>query len=193
MRGTNGGNPLLDVARRIEGARGLDAVVDRARPVVSDRLTAWPGVADALHGRWLGHALHPLLTDFPLGSWIGATLLDLAGGPGGRRSADRLVGLGIVLAVPTALAGAADWAANADRRVGRVGTAHAALHATALTLYGGSWLLRRRGRRRAGVAVSLVAGTVATASGYLGGHMTLRLQAPPEALSDPSAEVGGAP
>jgi hypothetical protein len=186
MRDTNTGNPLLDVARRVEEASGLDAVVDGIRPELARRLAAWPRAADALHGRWLGHALHPLLTDFPLGSWIGATLLDLTGGPGSRRSADRLVGLGLVLAVPTALAGAADRAASDDRRVGRVGAVHAALNGATLALYGGSWLLRRRGHRRSGVAVSLVAGSVATASGYLGGHLTLRLQAPPDALSDPA-------
>ncbi len=178
----------LDLAVRIEEATVLDPVVDRVRPVVARELAAWPRAADLLHGRWLGHALHPLLTDFPLGSWIGATLLDLTGGPGARRSADRLIGLGIVLALPTALAGAADWAVS-DRRVGRVGTVHAAMNGVALVLYGGSWLLRRRGHRRAGVTTSLVGGAVATASGYLGGHMTLRLQAPPDALSAPPSRT----
>jgi hypothetical protein len=32
---------------------------------------------DALSGTWLGHALHPLLTDVVIGSFVSATLLDL--------------------------------------------------------------------------------------------------------------------
>lgn len=40
-----------------------------------------PGaLKDALSGAWLGHALHPALTDVVLGSFLSATLLDLLGG-----------------------------------------------------------------------------------------------------------------
>ena len=40
-------------------------------------------VKDALSGTWLGHALHPLLTDLPIGTWTSAVLLDWLGGQGG--------------------------------------------------------------------------------------------------------------
>src|SRR2546421_12126666 len=40
-----------------------------------------PGrVKDLLSGTWLGHALHPLLTDLPIGSFTSAMALDLLGG-----------------------------------------------------------------------------------------------------------------
>ena len=68
----------------------------------------------------------------------------------------------------------------------RVGLVHAVLNNVALLLYGTSWCLRRRGRRRAGVLSSLTAGVVVTASGYLGGHMSYRLGAPPRSLSGPA-------
>src|SRR5215472_1755611 len=32
-----------------------------------------------LNGTWLGHPLHPLLTDVPIGAWTATILLDLAG------------------------------------------------------------------------------------------------------------------
>lgn len=32
---------------------------------------------DALNGTWLGHPLHPVFTDVPLGSWSGTLLFDL--------------------------------------------------------------------------------------------------------------------
>ena len=35
---------------------------------------------DALSGTWLGHPLHPLLTDLPIGFWTSAFTLDLVGG-----------------------------------------------------------------------------------------------------------------
>src|SRR5262245_66303584 len=43
-------------------------------------------VRDFLHGTWLGHPLHPVLTDVPLGAWTVATVLDLT------RSEERRVG-----------------------------------------------------------------------------------------------------
>ncbi len=36
-------------------------------------------VKDALHGVWLGHPLHPALSDLPIGMWTSAGLLDLTG------------------------------------------------------------------------------------------------------------------
>jgi hypothetical protein len=32
---------------------------------------------DVLHGTWLGHSLHPVLTDLPIGAWTTTLLLDL--------------------------------------------------------------------------------------------------------------------
>lgn len=50
-----------------------------------------------LHGVWLGHPFHPLLTDIPIGAWTTALVLDLrghertarGGGARPRRSAGR--------------------------------------------------------------------------------------------------------
>src|SRR5947209_5578526 len=33
---------------------------------------------DVLNGTWLGHSLHPVFTDIPIGSWSGTILLDIA-------------------------------------------------------------------------------------------------------------------
>ncbi len=82
---------------RLDGPAGR---LDR----VAAKIAAGPSGA-AWRGERLGHALHPLLTDFPLGCWIGAGLLDLVGGRSSRRAAQRLVGLGLLFVPPTALAG----------------------------------------------------------------------------------------
>src|SRR5690349_132393 len=87
-------------------------------------------IADALHGTWFGHPLHPALTDIPLGAWALAAGFDayaaLGGGPHAERTADSLIAIGVVAAVPTALAGMADYSAM-DDQVMAVGAAHALL------------------------------------------------------------------
>ncbi|WHP16833.1 DUF2231 domain-containing protein [Cellulomonas sp. ES6] len=178
-------SPALRAVRRLERAAGLDAAVDRVRPAVQSALRAAPGVARLLHGKPLGHAAHPIATDAPIGFWVSASVLDLAGGDDSHRAADTLLGLGILSAVPASVTGLADWAVS-GRRTQRVGAVHAALNTVALGLYGGSWLLRRRGHRGLGVAVALGAGGVLGASGYLGGHMASRLGAPPRSASGPA-------
>ncbi|WP_282947808.1 DUF2231 domain-containing protein [Cellulomonas endometrii] len=177
----------LRATRRLEQATGLDPTIDRVRPVVLAALRARPGLAGLLHGKPLGHAAHPLMTDAPIGFWASATVLDLAapGDRGKQRAADTLLGLGILSAVPTAITGVADWAVS-DRRTQRVGSVHGVLNEVALGLYGASWLLRRGGHRGLGVAVALGAGAVLGVSGYLGGHMAIRLGSPPKTASGPA-------
>src|ERR1700720_4402537 len=67
-------------------------------------------VKDALSGTWLGHALHPVLTDVPIGTWTSATILDVAGGKDAGPAADRLIAIGVAAAIPTAVSGWSDWA-----------------------------------------------------------------------------------
>ncbi|MDQ6642413.1 MAG: hypothetical protein M3Y66_07965, partial [Actinomycetota bacterium] len=60
-----------------------------------------PAPDSPLRGGWLGHGVHPVLTDLPLGCWVSATLVDLVGGHQGRTAATRLVGIGVASALPT--------------------------------------------------------------------------------------------
>ena len=78
-----------------------------------------PTLKDALSGTWLGHPVHPMLTDLPIGFWTSAFVLDFLGGKSSRRAAQRLVGLGILSAIPTAVTGAADWSDTDTRRQAR--------------------------------------------------------------------------
>ena len=78
---------------------------------------------EVLRGDWLGHALHPVLTDVVIGSWTSATVLDLVGGKDSATSARRLIGVGILAFGPTAWAGWAEWS-NTGTREKRVGLVH---------------------------------------------------------------------
>jgi uncharacterized membrane protein len=185
-RGDRAPSPFLTSARRLEANRRLDVVAVAFSPAA--RLVATGTARTVLGGRWLGHALHPLLTDFPLGCWIGAGLLDLLGGKAARPAAQRLVALGVLSALPTAAAGLSDWGTVSDGPARRVGAAHATLNTAVVGSYWWSWSLRRRGRHRRGVAVSLVGAGLAWVSGYLGGHLSLRLQV---GIGEPTANHPG--
>lgn len=164
-------NALMQgLVRRIERARGLDPIAKEASGSVSAATRPAP-IKNLLSGSWLGHQLHPILTDLPIGAWGAATALDLTAGEEGAAAARRLVGMGLLTSAPTALAGASDWAETTgkDRRVGLV---HGLMNAGVSVLQAGSWIARRRGHRGAGVALSLVAVTVAGVSAYLGGHLS---------------------
>ena len=125
-----------------------------------------------LHSGVLGHSVHPLLTDVTLGCWLSAAILDLAGGPQSRSGAKVLVGAGLAAAVPTALAGAADWAemSGEERRIGAV---HALGTDLSVFLFLASLIARLRGRHSLGVRLGLAGNAVVTGAGFLGGHLAL--------------------
>ena len=140
MAASSLGAALVRATDRVSRSTVLDGPAQLLRRL-GDAAVANEAVAHVLHGAPIGHALHPLLTDLPLGMWMSSTVLDLVGPPGTERGADRLLGLGILAAVPAAAAGAADWASSerGDGDVRRIGTAHWLLNSTALALYGASW------------------------------------------------------
>jgi uncharacterized membrane protein len=161
--------------RLVRGLEHNDALDDyEAVPQrAADVLLADDTVRGVLHGDWLGHALHPLLTDLPLGAWMSTSILDLTGGPKARDAATRLLTFGVVAAIPTALTGLAEWGRTSSTPVRRVGLVHAGLNTFVLAMYAGSLVARRRGRHRLGVVLALGGGVGATVSGYLGGHLSI--------------------
>jgi nitrite reductase/ring-hydroxylating ferredoxin subunit/uncharacterized membrane protein len=160
------------LGERLEAVAALDRLAEPVHGVVA-RLLPRGRLKDALHGVWLGHPLHPLLTDLPIGFWTSGFVLDLAGGRRSRSAADTLIALGVVSALPTAAAGIADWS-ELDPPERRTGIVHATANVTATALYGVSVLARRRGRRGTGVVLAMAGATAATIGGFLGGHLTFR-------------------
>jgi uncharacterized membrane protein len=150
--------------------------------MLAQRSENWRGqLADLMRGRPLGHALHPALTDLPIGFWTSAVVLDLAGGRKRAGAAKRLVGLGVLSAAPTAVSGFADLPSMEPAKR-RVAVVHAASNSIALLLFSRSWWARTRGRRRGGIIDGLLASAVATFGGYLGGWMAFG-ETPPDQRS----------
>ncbi|MEO6683395.1 MAG: hypothetical protein ABIN48_11300, partial [Ginsengibacter sp.] len=58
----------------------LDKAADKIQPAVLNAYAAGGEtgrkIKNFLHGTWLGHPLHPLMTDIPIGAWTAAAVLD---------------------------------------------------------------------------------------------------------------------
>lgn len=150
------------------------AWADQAADVVdipSRRVVADPRRAALLQGEWLGHPLHPMLTDLPIGFWTAASVLDLIGGTAMRPAAQRMVALGVLCVPLTAAAGLADYSGFKSAHGRRVAAVHALGNASATGVYLASWLARRRGHHRVGAVLALGGATLATVAGLLGGHL----------------------
>ncbi len=159
---------LLSVLDRISDVTALDKVAIPLRNAVNAALRP-QALKDALHGTWLGHPVHPILAQVPVGSWLSAGVLDLL--PGTRQAATVLIGTGVAASVPTAMAGAADWSEQ-DPGVRRLGLLHAGANVVALGLYVGSLVARRRGAETLGLVLSYSGLTIAGGSAAIGGHMS---------------------
>src|SRR3954451_17805654 len=164
---------LHHLAERVGAATSLDGPAEAVAGWVRGIVPRGP-VKDVLSGTPLGHALHPFLTDLPIGTWTSATLLDVLGARAARPAAERLIAAGVLAAVPTAASGLNDWADTtpADEGVRRIGAVHAVANVAALGLYTASPAARRRDRHGRGVALGLAGIGALTVGGHLGGHLS---------------------
>jgi len=156
-------NQMLDNwAEQLQGL--LNTAVSQGGPAAR-RVKNW------LNGVWMGHALHPALTDAAVGAWTTGAMLDLVGA---TREADAAITVGVLAAVPTAMSGAADWADTSDQPR-RLGLVHALLNSAGLTLMIGSLFARRNNQRVLGIGLSTLGLSLASFSAWLGGELVYRL------------------
>jgi hypothetical protein len=165
-------NAYKRLLRRLERGTTWDGAIDAVAPV-AQRLIARAPARRAFHGEATGVPLHGILTDVPFGAWFMAQFLDLFRDDGSRRASTRLMALGAAAAVPTAVAGWAEWA-GADRATRRVGMTHASLTGLATLVFTASWAARVRGHHRLGIALARLGSVPVIAGGFLGGHIGSR-------------------
>ncbi|MCU1348732.1 MAG: Rieske (2Fe-2S) domain protein [Acidobacteria bacterium] len=130
---------------------------------------------DLLHGTWLGHPLHPVLTDIPVGAWTVAAVLDVVESTTGNeaigKAADAAVAIGLAGAIGSAITGITDWSETYDRPR-RIGLTHGILNLVATGLYATSLALRLTGGSRStATTLSHLGYAISGASAYLGGHL----------------------
>jgi nitrite reductase/ring-hydroxylating ferredoxin subunit len=131
-------------------------------------------IKNALHGTWLGHPLHPVLTDIPVGAWTMAMVFDAMDSINGsdemQAAADTSVVVGLIGAAAAAVTGLTDWS-ETDGRARKVGLVHGVLNVGATALYTTSMVMRGRGSRSAGRGFAMLGYAISMASAYLGGHL----------------------
>lgn len=161
---------LDEFAARIGKVEALDRLAEPIAKTVKRLLPRGPA-KDALSGTWLGHQLHPMLTDIPIGSFTSASILDLVGGRRAQSAANVLAVVGILSTGPTAAAGLADWS-DTYGPTRRVGVVHAVANLVGVGFYTASVFARHRGSRASAAGLGLIGMGVMSLGGYLGGHLT---------------------
>lgn len=169
MTTTNALTELLDQP-------ALDRIGEPLRKAVHDvYASAGPAGAQAknvMHGVWLRHPLHPVLTDIPVGAWTAALAIDAAAGRdrGMRRAATFAIGLGLAGAVGAAITGLTDWS-ETDGHARRTGLVHGLLNLTATTLFAVAFAQRQNDSHETGRTCAWAGYAVAMGAAYLGGDL----------------------
>jgi nitrite reductase/ring-hydroxylating ferredoxin subunit/uncharacterized membrane protein len=169
------GEAALDLINRQEWLEPLgDQVQKGVHGAFESAGPAGQKVKNALHGTWLGHPLHPVLTDIPVGAWTVALVCDAMEDMTGRKEfaqgADLAVAVGLAGAVGSAMTGIADWS-DTDGRARKIGLVHGMLNLGGALLYGTSLIFRNRKKRNLGRGFGILGYAVAFGSAYLGGEL----------------------
>ncbi|HEY7293486.1 MAG TPA: Rieske 2Fe-2S domain-containing protein [Dehalococcoidia bacterium] len=165
------------LARRLDWLEPLADAAQRRANALLTRDGAPTTAKSWLNGVWLGHPLHPALTDVPIGAWTMALMLDgvavVSDSDGLRQAADATLAIGVAGALGAAASGAADWS-DTQGETRRIGLLHAVLNSVALGLNLWSLLGRRRGHRGAALALSVAGYAIASVSASIGGELVFR-------------------
>lgn len=159
---------VVDAVDSLPWLERLAAATMRTVAPLRSRL-APTGLLDLLHGKPLGHALHPALSDLPIGLWAGSMLLYFVGWGG---PAALLSGCGIAAALAAAATGGADWTVT-DGHERRVGLLHGMVMVVALLVQCGSFAAYLTGQTVLAVVLSVVSLVITLGAAYLGGHLVL--------------------
>lgn len=160
----------FDSLDRLERLTVLDRIVSPLRAFVQSNVQPQE-LRDLLHGVPLGHPLHPVLVQVPIGAWASAAVLDFL--PGTGPSVTALITIGMATAAPAAISGLTDWS-DLNSPESRTGVVHAAANAAALAFYVASLLARARGQRARGKLLGLLGLTAVGVGGTIGGHLSFR-------------------
>src|SRR6202165_2503468 len=171
------------VSRFIDRQRWLEPVADLLQKVVAGayKLLGKPGrdVKTLLNGTWLGHPLHPVITDIPLGAWTLAVLFDIIylfkGTHGWISAAALAVFVGLLGALGSALTGYTDWSDTFGRER-RVGIAHGLLNTAVIVVYLVSLIIRvTHGSRGLAIVLALIGYGIVITAAFLGGDLVFSI------------------
>ena len=131
-------------------------------------------IKNFLNGTCLGHPLHAVLTDVPIGAWTAALIFDglemISSRDEFATAADTSVAIGIAGGLAAAVAGITDWQ-DADAPARRTGMIHGTLNLGGAALFAASLISRKRKSRTAGRILGVLGYGVMTAAARLSGNM----------------------
>jgi len=170
------------INRFIDSQRWLDPLADVLQKVTAAvyRGRFGRGLKSFFNGTWLGHPLHPVLTDIPLGAWTLAVIFDLIYLFGqrsavARSAAEIVIVVGVVAALGAAVTGYTDWGDTYDRER-RIGLSHGLLNLIATVLYALSLVLRLTSPGQGlAIVLSWVGYVVLITAAYLGGDLVFNI------------------
>ena len=165
---------------QLEETKGLSAlsttVQNAVKTLLGSESKIGKKITEALGGSWLGHPLHPILTDVAIGGFTVAWVLDILAEMNDdddyRNSADHAMAVGLIGASGTILTGLNDWT-YAKGRARKLGLLHAITNATGNALYLGAYLTRKKNRPLR-FWLSMTGATVITVGSYLGGTLVYK-------------------
>ena len=133
----------------------------------------WSVSAACSTGHWLGHPLHAVLTDAPIGALFLVIVFDVLGQPS---AADVALVFGILAMLASAVIGYADYSVT-DGRARVRATVHSSLMLVALAVYLVSLVLRAGSPadRTIPIALSIVAFLILSAGAFAGGDVVFAL------------------
>ena len=153
-----------------------DAVQPAVREWLEGRGPLKTPVNDFLHGTWLGHALHPVVTDIPVGAFSVTAAADAVAlfGVDASAAADFALAVGLLGSLGALVTGFAEWSDTKDEPK-NLGVAHGLANSAAFVLYLASFGLRRAKHRGAAIGFSMTAYALSAMAAYLGGELSFGL------------------
>ncbi len=133
-----------------------------------------------LSGTWLGHPLHPVLTDVPVGGWTAAILFDLLALIFGVKTlglaSGIAIGLGVLAALAAIATGFADWM-DVDPPELAVGITHAIINIAATILFAISFFVLWANNWTIGwsdFGLAILGYLTVTVGAFIGGSLVFR-------------------
>jgi nitrite reductase/ring-hydroxylating ferredoxin subunit/uncharacterized membrane protein len=165
-----------NVMAAIDRQQWLNPVEKTLQTAVHKAFGKGPGgqkVKNFLHGVGIGHPLHVIITDVPIGSWTAAIICDslelVTGNEALGDAADYCIGIGLAGAAGAAITGLTDWS-DVDGPARRVGLVHAALNIAGVALQTSSLVARRKSRAK-GKGLSALGFLASAAAAWFGGEL----------------------
>jgi nitrite reductase/ring-hydroxylating ferredoxin subunit/uncharacterized membrane protein len=166
--------PVLE--RFIESQAWLDTVGDPLQRAIgslyANNGSTGKWLKNFLNGTWLGHPLHPMLTDVPIGAWTTTVVLDsvaaLTDNESLETAADITLATGLAAAAGAAVTGLTDWS-DTYAMERKLGLLHGLTMIASFVTYSAALVARLSGSRSSGVALANTGYALAAIGAYFGG------------------------